>query len=181
MRAFCFPAAADSTIALSGGASVAAGVNCNIVVRFTPTNLTADLYDGTTQKLEEAGVEFPPDGMDLHVCFGEKDNLRVSEEIRIHEKLLKQRRKENGEEEKPAQETPPKDAPAADRPDEDAVLGLPPGEAQAPQGLANTRQGHRTGPSQRQPGAAPLAARPEYRPDLAERLDPRHEPPDVDP
>ena len=51
----------------------------SMVVRFSPTNLTADLYDGTTQKLEEAGVEFPPDGMELHVCFGPTDNLRVSE------------------------------------------------------------------------------------------------------
>ncbi len=43
----------------------------SIVVRFSPTNLTAELYDSTTKKLEEAGVEFPPDGMDYHVCFGQ--------------------------------------------------------------------------------------------------------------
>ncbi len=51
----------------------------SIVVRFSPTNLTAELYDSTTSKLEEAGVEFPPDGMDYHVCFGQSGDLRVSE------------------------------------------------------------------------------------------------------
>jgi hypothetical protein len=51
----------------------------SIVVRFTPTNLTAELYDSTTQKLEEAGVQFPPEGMEMHVCFGSGGNLRVSE------------------------------------------------------------------------------------------------------
>ena len=51
----------------------------SIVVRFSPTNLTAELYDSTTQKLEDAGIEFPPDGMDVHVCFGPEGNLRVSE------------------------------------------------------------------------------------------------------
>lgn len=51
----------------------------SIVVRFHPTSLTAEKYDQSTQKLEEAGVEFPPDGMDYHVCFGADGDLRVSE------------------------------------------------------------------------------------------------------
>jgi hypothetical protein len=51
----------------------------SIVVRFSPTNLTAEKYDATTSQLEEAGVEFPPDGMELHVCFGSDGDLRVSE------------------------------------------------------------------------------------------------------
>jgi hypothetical protein len=51
----------------------------SIVVRFTPANLTAETYDATTRQLEEAGVDFPPEGMDYHVCFGEEGNLRVSE------------------------------------------------------------------------------------------------------
>ena len=51
----------------------------SIVVRFSPTNLTAELYDSTTSKLEEAGVDFPPEGMDYHVCFGQDGDLRVSE------------------------------------------------------------------------------------------------------
>ncbi len=51
----------------------------SIVVRFSPANLTAELYDESTRLLEEAGVEFPPDGLDYHVCFGSEGNLRVSE------------------------------------------------------------------------------------------------------
>ena len=51
----------------------------SIVVRFSPIGLTAEKYDATTSKLEEAGVEFPPDGMDYHVCFGQDGDLRVSE------------------------------------------------------------------------------------------------------
>ncbi len=51
----------------------------SVVVRFSPTNLTAELYDSSTSKLEEAGVDFPPEGMDYHVCFGSEGSLRVSE------------------------------------------------------------------------------------------------------
>ena len=51
----------------------------SIVVRFNPTGLTAEQYDSSTSKLEEAGVEFPPDGLDYHVCFGSEGNLKVSE------------------------------------------------------------------------------------------------------
>jgi hypothetical protein len=51
----------------------------SIVVRFSPLNLTAEKYDATTRQLEEAGVDFPPEGMDYHVCFGTDGDLRVSE------------------------------------------------------------------------------------------------------
>ena len=51
----------------------------SIVVRFHPASLTAEKYDASTSKLEEAGVEFPPEGLDYHVCFGPEGNLRVSE------------------------------------------------------------------------------------------------------
>ena len=51
----------------------------SIVVRFSPTNLTAEKYDESIRRHEEAGIELPPDGMDLHVCFGSDGNLRVSE------------------------------------------------------------------------------------------------------
>lgn len=50
----------------------------SIVVRFSPTSLTAEKYDQTIQKIEAAGT-FPPDGLDYHVCFGSEGNLRVSE------------------------------------------------------------------------------------------------------
>jgi hypothetical protein len=51
----------------------------SIVVRFSPTNLTAEKYDESIRRHEEAGIQRPPDGMDLHVCFGSDGNLRVSE------------------------------------------------------------------------------------------------------
>jgi hypothetical protein len=51
----------------------------SIVVRFSPSNLTAEQYDASTRMLEEAGVEFPPEGLDYHVCFGSDGALRVSE------------------------------------------------------------------------------------------------------
>ena len=50
----------------------------SIVVRFSPTSLTAEKYDATIQRIAEAGT-FPPDGLDYHVCFGSAGNLRVSE------------------------------------------------------------------------------------------------------
>jgi hypothetical protein len=49
----------------------------SIVVRFHPANLTAEKYDESHPKIEEAG--FPPEGLDYHVCFGPADDLRVSE------------------------------------------------------------------------------------------------------
>ena len=50
----------------------------SIVARFNPTNLTTEKYAEANRRLEEAG-EFPPDGMEYHVCFGSDGNLRVSE------------------------------------------------------------------------------------------------------
>ena len=50
----------------------------SIVVRFSPTSLTSEKYDGTLRRLNETG-DFPPDGLDYHVCFGSEGNLRVSE------------------------------------------------------------------------------------------------------
>lgn len=50
----------------------------SIVVRFTPTGLTAEQYDRTVRALEAAG-DFPPDGLDYHVCFGTDGALMVSE------------------------------------------------------------------------------------------------------
>jgi hypothetical protein len=50
----------------------------SILVRFTPASLTTDQYDQTITKLEEQG-DFPPDGLDYHVCFGTDGELKVSE------------------------------------------------------------------------------------------------------
>ena len=50
----------------------------SIVVRFSPTALTAEKYDKTIQTLEAAG-DFPPAGLDYHLCFGSEESLLVSE------------------------------------------------------------------------------------------------------
>ena len=50
----------------------------SVLIRFAPASLTAAQYDESIRKLEETG-DFPPDGLDYHVCFGTDGNLRVSE------------------------------------------------------------------------------------------------------
>lgn len=50
----------------------------SVLIRFAPPSLTAAQYDESVRKLEESG-DFPPDGLDYHVCFGTDGNLRVSE------------------------------------------------------------------------------------------------------
>jgi len=50
----------------------------SILIRFAPAAMTAAEYDETVRKLEASG-DFPPDGMDYHVCFGSEGSLRVSE------------------------------------------------------------------------------------------------------
>jgi hypothetical protein len=51
----------------------------SIVVRYHPASLTAEKYDATNSQLEAAGLEWPADGLDYHVCFGTDGNLMVSE------------------------------------------------------------------------------------------------------
>ncbi len=51
----------------------------SIVVRFPTVSLTKEKYDETNRLLEEAGVDFPPEGLDYHVCFGQDGDLKVSE------------------------------------------------------------------------------------------------------
>ncbi len=58
----------------------------SILVRFTPASLTADQYDQSISKLEEGG-DFPPDGLEYHVCFGEEGDLKVSEIWESQEKF----------------------------------------------------------------------------------------------
>jgi hypothetical protein len=51
----------------------------SLVVRFSPVSMTTEKYDETLRQLEESDVEFPPEGLDHHICFGPEGNLRVSE------------------------------------------------------------------------------------------------------
>lgn len=50
----------------------------SVLARFAPASLTTEQYDESIRRLQEAG-DFPPDGLDYHVCFGSDGNLRVSE------------------------------------------------------------------------------------------------------
>ena len=49
-----------------------------IVIRFAPQGMNAAKYDEIIRRLEEAG-EGAPAGRLYRVCFGDEDNLRVSD------------------------------------------------------------------------------------------------------
>jgi hypothetical protein len=49
-----------------------------ILLRFSGSGFTADKYAQTVKQLEDAG-EGSPAGRLYHVCFGDKENLRVSD------------------------------------------------------------------------------------------------------
>ena len=51
----------------------------SIVVRFSPTNVDRAKYEETMGRLEEAGLWPNPPGLEMHVAFGDEDNMRVSE------------------------------------------------------------------------------------------------------
>ena len=51
----------------------------SVLIRFAPTSVTTtEQYDETIRRLQEGG-DFPPDGMEYHVCFVSDGNVRVSE------------------------------------------------------------------------------------------------------
>lgn len=49
-----------------------------VVLRFTPKGMTSAKYDECVKRLEQAGAGSPA-GRLYHVCFGDKNNLRVSD------------------------------------------------------------------------------------------------------
>ena len=51
----------------------------SIVVRFNPTNVDRAKYDESVRRLNEAELWPNPDGLELHVAFGDEDDMRVSE------------------------------------------------------------------------------------------------------
>ena len=51
----------------------------SIVVRFSPTNVNRQKYDESVRRLEQAGLWPNPAGLQLHVAFGDENNMRVSE------------------------------------------------------------------------------------------------------
>ncbi|HEX3330797.1 MAG TPA: hypothetical protein VHS27_12810, partial [Gaiellales bacterium] len=52
---------------------------------FKPDGMTRDQYKGVSQQLQDSGA-WPPDGLELHVMFGEGNDLRVSEVWESQEK-----------------------------------------------------------------------------------------------
>lgn len=58
----------------------------SIVVRFPPSNVSKEQYDSVRSSLEEAG-EWPADGCQVHVCFGDESDIRVSEIWESREKF----------------------------------------------------------------------------------------------
>ena len=49
-----------------------------LLVRFTPRSMTTAQYDQVGEKIQ-ATLQWPPDGLIAHVCFGSDGDLRVSE------------------------------------------------------------------------------------------------------
>lgn len=50
----------------------------SVLIRYYPTGLTKEQYDETSRRMEGSG-DWPPEGLDMHVCFGSEGELRVSE------------------------------------------------------------------------------------------------------
>ncbi len=58
----------------------------SIVVRFPVSNVTKQQYDTVHDALEESG-DWPPAGCLMHVCFGDQQDVRVSEIWESQEQL----------------------------------------------------------------------------------------------
>jgi len=57
-----------------------------IVVRYPPSNVARDTYESVRNALTDAG-DWPADGCQIHVAFGEADDMRVSEIWESQEKF----------------------------------------------------------------------------------------------
>ena len=58
----------------------------SIVVRFPPSNVSKEQYQSVRNALTESG-NWPADGCQLHVAFGDDQDIRVSEVWESREKL----------------------------------------------------------------------------------------------
>ena len=61
-------------------------VPMSVVVRFPTSNMTRSQYDSVHDALEQSG-NWPAPGCLSHICFGDEDNLRVSEVWESREQL----------------------------------------------------------------------------------------------
>jgi hypothetical protein len=53
------------------------GESMSILARFSPPSMTADQYDAILARLYKEGIQ-PADGLELEVCFGSGDQMKVS-------------------------------------------------------------------------------------------------------
>ncbi len=58
----------------------------SILARYSPESLAQRQYDDVQRRLNEAG-QWPPDGLEYHVCFGSEGQLKVSEIWASREKV----------------------------------------------------------------------------------------------
>lgn len=58
----------------------------SVVVRFPTSNMTRSQYDSVRDALETSG-QWPPAGCLVHVCFGDENDLHVSEIWESREQL----------------------------------------------------------------------------------------------
>ena len=49
----------------------------SILARYSPPSMTADQYDAILARLYKEGIQ-PADGLELEVCFGSGDQMKVS-------------------------------------------------------------------------------------------------------
>ena len=49
----------------------------SVLVRFAPPSMTADQYHAIVTRLYDEGIH-PADGLELEVCFGSGDQMKVS-------------------------------------------------------------------------------------------------------
>ena len=49
----------------------------SVLVRFSPPSLTSETYDAILARLTEEGIQ-PAPGLELEVCFGSGDQMKVS-------------------------------------------------------------------------------------------------------
>ena len=49
-----------------------------MLIHYSPASLTAEQYDEATRLIEEV-EEFPPEGLEYHVCFGSDGQLQITE------------------------------------------------------------------------------------------------------
>ena len=57
-----------------------------ILIRYAPSGLTVSQYDQVSEQVRTT-LQWPPDGLIAHVCFGSDGDLRVSEVWESREQL----------------------------------------------------------------------------------------------